>query len=275
MPDKIFFQSSMPRALSTTLQNLMAQNPDFYVTPTSGLLELVFAASGNYTNSPEFKAQDPELMEKAFIGFCRGGILGYFDNITDKKYVLDKSRGWGEYRPFLDKFYPEPKIICMVRNLKDVVASFEKIYRANPLRRNPVKNDSTGQGITVHSRVDYYMAANQPTGMAVKRLQNIIQQGYDSKMLFVKAEDLCLYPETEMQRIYQYLELPYFQHDFDNIEQVTIEDDEVYGIGHGLHTIRKKLEMKPSDADIVLGKDVCGWLYDSFRWYYEKFGYKR
>ena len=38
----------------------MGQNPQFYVTPTSGLLELVFGARANYTNSPEFKAQDAE-----------------------------------------------------------------------------------------------------------------------------------------------------------------------------------------------------------------------
>ena len=64
MEKKIFFQSSLPRAGSTTFQNLMAQNPDFYVTPTSGLLELVFGARANFTTSPEFKAQDSLLMQK-------------------------------------------------------------------------------------------------------------------------------------------------------------------------------------------------------------------
>jgi sulfotransferase len=52
MVQKIFFQSSLPRAGSTLLQNVMGQNPDFYVTPTSGVLELVYAARANYTSSP-------------------------------------------------------------------------------------------------------------------------------------------------------------------------------------------------------------------------------
>ena len=64
--DKLFFQSSLPRAGSTLLQNILAQNPDVYATPTSGVLELVFAARGNYTNSPEFKAQDSDLMKTGF-----------------------------------------------------------------------------------------------------------------------------------------------------------------------------------------------------------------
>ena len=66
---KIFYQSSMPRAGSTLLQNILAQNPEFYVTPTSGLLELVFGARLNYTNSAEFRAQEAAQMKKAFLAF--------------------------------------------------------------------------------------------------------------------------------------------------------------------------------------------------------------
>ena len=44
--DKIFYQSSLPRAGSTLLQNVLAQNPDIYATPTSGVLELVFVDLG-------------------------------------------------------------------------------------------------------------------------------------------------------------------------------------------------------------------------------------
>ena len=82
MINKIYFQSSLPRAGSTLFQNVMAQNPDFYVTPTSGVLELVFAARNNYTNSPEFKAQDSHLMKQGFLSFCKHGVEGFFNGIT-------------------------------------------------------------------------------------------------------------------------------------------------------------------------------------------------
>ena len=85
--DKIFYQSSLPRAGSTLLQNILAQNPDIYATPTSGVLELIFAARANYTDSPEFKAQDPEIMKTAFQAFCKEGMTAYYNAITDKKYV--------------------------------------------------------------------------------------------------------------------------------------------------------------------------------------------
>ena len=47
--EKIFFQSSLPRAGSTLLQNIIGQNPEFYVTPTSGALDLLYSARTNYT----------------------------------------------------------------------------------------------------------------------------------------------------------------------------------------------------------------------------------
>ena len=45
----------------------------------------------------------------------------------------------------------------------------------------------------------------------------------------------------EFARMYKFLEEPEFKHDFDNVEQVTWEDDSVHGI-KGLHDIRKKVQ---------------------------------
>lgn len=275
MISNIFFQSSMPRSGSTLFQNLMGQNPDFYVTPTSGVLELVFGARANYTNSPEFKAQDAQLMEKGFKEFCKQGMLGYYNAITDKKYALDKSRGWGVYRPFLNEFLPDPKIICLVRDLRSVVASYEKIYRKNPLKHDPIRDDSTGRGTIVHKRVDEWMDTTSTIGRAVERILEMIRLGQDTKVLFVKYEDLCLSPELEMKRIYEYLGVEQFAHDFDNIAQITKEDDEVYGLTSDLHRIRTTLSMEQPDYKQVLGQDICEWLYNNYTWYFEKFKYRK
>lgn len=275
MISNIFFQSSMPRSGSTLFQNLMGQNPDFYVTPTSGVLELVFGARANYTNSPEFKAQDAQLMENGFKEFCKQGMLGYYNAITDKKYALDKSRGWGVYRTFLNEFFPDPKIICLVRDLRSVVASYEKIYRKNPLKHDPIRDDSTGRGTIVHKRVDEWMTTTSTIGRAVERIQEIMRLGHDDKILFVKYEDLCLHPQLEMKRIYNYLGVDFFEHDFENIEQITVEDDEVYGLTSDLHTIRKSLRLDQPDYKQVLGQDICNWLYQNYTWYFEKFNYKK
>jgi sulfotransferase len=214
-------------------------------------------------------------MEQGFINFCKQGMEGYFNGITDKKYVMDKSRGWGVYRPFLESFYPDPKVICLVRDLRSVVASYEKIYRKNPLKHDPIRDDSTGRGTIVHKRVDEWMDSTNTIGRAVERIQEMIRLGQDSKILFIRYEDLCLNPEFEMRRVYEYLGLPQFEHDFDNIQQITKEDDEVYGLTSDLHTIRPSLTLNQPDFKQVLGVDICNWLHDTYKWYFDKFNYKK
>ena len=87
----IFYNSSLPRSGSTLIQNIIAQNPDFYTTPTSGLVDLVMASKHNYNSSQSFIAQDQKQMENAFLTYCKAGMQGYFEGLTDKPYVVDKS----------------------------------------------------------------------------------------------------------------------------------------------------------------------------------------
>jgi len=101
MVKKVMYNSSMPRAGSTLIQNILGQNPDFYVTPTSGLFEMLNNSRGVYTNGQEFKAQDEKLMEEAWRGYCKGAVYGYFNAITERPYVIDKCRGWGMERTSL------------------------------------------------------------------------------------------------------------------------------------------------------------------------------
>jgi sulfotransferase len=272
--DKIFYQSSLPRSGSTLLQNILAQNPDIYATPTSGVLELLYGARTNYTTSPEFKAQDADLMKKGWQAFTKAGMDAFYNAITDKKYVVDKSRGWGIHYEFLQFVQGgEPKIICMVRDLRDIFASMENNFRKNPDKQSQILDWAKGQGTTVEKRIDIWIQ-NPPVGLALERLLEILRMNIGSKMLFVKFEDLCLYPDTTMIQIYQYLGIPYYQHDFDNIQQVTKEDDEVYG-AFGDHVIRTKLEPVRSRAKELLGKDVCDWIYNNYKWFFEQFRYTK
>jgi sulfotransferase len=268
---QIFFQSSLPRSGSTLLQNILGQNPDFYVTPTSGLLELVYAARNNYSTSPEFKAQDAELMRKGFLSFCRGGIDGFFDAITDKSYVMDKSRGWGIHYGFLNNIYPNPKIVCMIRDPRDIITSMEKNFRKNQHMDSGIVNHAEMKGTTTEKRIDIWVNS-QPVGLAMERLQQMIKEGIDRNVLFIKFEDLCIYPEVEMRRLYSYLGVEHYKHDFNNVEQITKEDDSVYGI-YGNHNIRTVIKPVDSGHDEILGNYASEWIRNHYGWFYDRFEY--
>jgi sulfotransferase len=269
---KIFYQSSMPRAGSTLLQNILAQNPSFYVTPTSGLLELVFAARANFTNSPEFKAQDDAVMKKAFLAFSRAGMEAYFGALTDKPYIVDKSRGWGVHFDLLTAIFgEEPKIICMVRDLRQVLASLEKKFRQNPHRHRPIENHQNLTGTTTFKRVVANLQG-PPVGLALDRLAEIHQREWSKRILFLRYEDLATQPKLSMQKVYAYLGVPEFEHNFEKIVQVTCEDDHAYGIPD-LHEIRSKVELQNNDFMSVLGKDAVRFVQSNFGWYFNLFGY--
>lgn len=259
----------MPRSGSTLIQNILGQNPNFYVTPTSGLLELIFAARGNYTNSPEFKAQDPKEMQQAFLSFCRGGMESYFTALTDKPYVVDKSRGWGIHYNFLNMIYPQPKIICMVRDLRSVITSMEKLYRKNADKMDPIINHNDMRGTTVYKRINTWLNT-QPIGLALERINEIFQQKISNNIHFIRYEDLLTYPDETLNKIYDYLEIEPYKHDFTNIPQITQEDDTVYGI-FGDHRIQTALVPLKEEYNNVLGYELSQYVVNQHKWYFEIF----
>lgn len=268
----IFFQSSLPRAGSTLLQNIIGQNPDFHVTPTSGMIDLVLGARIGYNENRESKAGDLELWKSGFYAFCKGGLQSYIQNLTDKPYVLDKNRAWGSYYSLISNIVPNPKIVFMVRNLPSVFASMEKKFRENPDYDNGLLNNATLSNITTQQRVETW-ANSHPIGYAIYKLQQSILDKTAKNFLFIRYEDLCFNPDPVIESIYDYFEIDKFTHNLDYIPQITIENDNIHGI-YGDHIIRNKLEYQPDDSISILGEDTYNWVYENFKWYFKIFNYK-
>ncbi len=75
-------------------------------------------------------------------------------------------------------------------------------------------------------------------------------------VLFLEFDLLTQNPSKAMELVYNYLELPHYQHDFNHVEQYTEEDDlNVHGIPD-LHTIRNKVQPVIDDSLHVLGKEL-------------------
>jgi len=166
-----------------------------------------------------------------------------------------------------------PKILFMVRDLRAVFASMEKKFRANPDIDDGTINNITLEGITTQQRVERW-AVGHPVGYAVNKLHQSILDKTARNFLFIRYEDLCTNPQQQLQSIYNFFELPYFEHEFDHIQQITVEDDTVHGI-YGDHTIRKSLKMLPDDSREILGDFSYNWIYENFRWYFDTFNYRR
>jgi sulfotransferase len=271
MVEKIFFNASLPRSGSTLLQNVLMQNPEIYATPTSGVVEFLLAARSIYSTSDAFKAQDPKEMEKGFQGFCQGGLYGFFNSITDRPYVVDKSRAWtGNFR-FANFIEPETKAIVMVRDLRGIFASMEKNFRKNPHKDPQIVNGAELKNMTTDSRMLHF-SVSPPIGPALEWLYDSHIQGYDSHFLYIRFEDFTKDPAAEMKRVYNYLGLKHYDHDFDKVEQLTKENDVIHGI-FGDHQIQSKIQPLNDDYVSILGFHNCDLIRQHYDWFYKKFNY--
>ncbi len=263
----------MPRSMSTLLQCMLHQNPKIYATPTDPVLEYLYGARMNYTSSPEAKAIDSSTAINNWRGFCRGGLEGYCKSYTDRENICIKTRGGTIHYKWFEAFMPyKPKMICMVRNLKSIISSMEKIYRKNQETHQPIQNHAEMSGTNTAKRVDSWFVS-PPVGLALERLEQCFLEGINKEILYVRAEDLTDNPEEQLKRIYSYLKLEPFQHNFQNVEQHIKEDDSVYGLTGDLHTIRNKVLPLHADYEEILGKDICNWIDKTYCSYQKRFGY--
>jgi len=161
----------------------------------------------------------------------------------------------------------------MVRDLRCIYSSMEKNYRENQ-HKHPdadVGDWVALSGTTIAKRVDTW-SMREPVGTAIERLKTIIDEGIHERILFIKFEDLTVDPETELGRIYDFLEVSHFKHDFDNVAQITKENDAFFGAS-GNHTIRAKVEPVPKQYNKYLGQELSRNIVNSYSWFYEYFGY--
>lgn len=271
MQQKVFYQSSLPRAGSTLLQNIIGQNHQFHVTPTSGMIDLMLGTRIGYNGNKESNAGNKDMWKEGFYAYCREGFKGYTKNLTDKPYILDKNRAWGSYYRLINEINPNPKIIFMVRDLRSVFSSMEKKFRSNPDYDDGLLDNAKLSNITTHQRIETW-AAGHPIGYAVNKLHQSILDKTAQNFLFIRYEDLCSNPKPQMDSIYRFFGLEPFEHDYKHIPQITFEDDTVHGI-YGDHIIRNTLEMLPDNSKEILGDYTADWIYNQYKWYYDIFGY--
>ena len=253
----IYFVAGLPRSGSTLLVNILAQNPSFHTTGTSGILPVMIGARDQWEGSTEIKAwvESSEIKDAVRINVLKGILHGYFKHI-ETPIVFDKSRGWCGYIELLEKMGIEPKILAPVRDFRDVLASFEKLYRRNKgVRPIPGEQQNYASFQHLKGRCDVWANGAQPLGMAWNRLKDAFDRGKGKYVHFVEYEKLTNAPKRTLQSMYEFLDEAYYEHDFDNVEQVTQEDD----IWHGyddLHTIRSKVEKSEAQWPHILGKEA-------------------
>lgn len=261
---QIVFHSSLPRSGSTLLQNLAAQCESNHVTPTSDVIELVVAARNHWMEYPGFKAQGIDRCAPNIKRALRGIVEGYYSQeLAVGKTIWEKSRGWIAYLELLDEIFEAPqRIVCCVRDVRDIVASFEKLHRKSSLTKRDAVGDAYFDCQTIQGRAMQLLSKEAVVGLAINRLRDALAKGYRDRLLIVPYHGLTSDPVGTMARLHYSLGLPPIMVDPSNVEQVTREDDGQWGMD--LHTVRPVVEANEETWRGVLPDGLAEWINECF-----------
>jgi sulfotransferase len=255
MPERkeIIFFNSLPRSGSTLLANILAQNPRFYATHTSGLVDVLYGLRNGWDSLIAHKAHP---LPNAKRNVLRAILYAYYEDIP-QPVVFDKSRGWVSHLEMVEELIgKKAKVLICIRDIPDILASLEKLNRdTSRLSQPPGEGQNYFQFQSQPGRCEHWLDRNNILGTAYDRIVDVVQRGFRDRLHFVHFNQLTSQPVETLKKIYGFLGESYYEHNFQKIEQVTQEDDALHGYSN-LHTIKSKLESKPSDAETILGEEL-------------------
>lgn len=250
-----YFISGLPRAGSTLLCNILAQNPRFFVSPaTSGCHDVLFNIRNQWDRLIEHQAEG--INYEQLRGVMRAALDAY--HVTDKPVVIDKGRGWLSLVEMIEFVKQSPaKIVVPVRDVAEVLASFEQLWRKSTgMTQWAFESGDYFKAQTVEGRCDIWASAGQPVGLAYNRVKDALARGHSKSMLFVEMDDLTRDPAPTLRLIYEFFEEAPFEHNFANVQQVTREDDVNVHRIPGLHSILPVVAPVPKRALELLGPEL-------------------
>jgi sulfotransferase len=236
------FISGLPRSGSTLLAALLRQNPQFHAAMSSPVAPLVNGALEQMGAGGEFSSFFSQSKRKEI---CRSLFNTYYSDVNTQAtspVIFDTNRVWTARLHQLVELFDDFKMICCVRNPAWIMDSFEVIYRKNPFDYSRMYSPQSRQ--TVYSRCESQINAAGTVGSAWTALKEAYYGEYSDRLLLIDYDLLTQYPERAISLIYQFLGLPEYAHDFDNIEYHENEFDQTLGV-KGLHTVKKKVEFTP------------------------------
>ena len=226
---KLFFLVAQPRSGNTLFASIMNQNKDIAATANSLTLEVMkdlflLKKTDVFENYPDHRSLD-NVLDNVFNNYYQHWPQRI---IIDRGPVTTK----GNFELMQKHFKHGFKCIVLLRDLMDVLASYMQWYTENP--------DAFPNRYNFKTDEEKLIMIMNKDGAVAKELEAIKNSFNYSKIChYVKYDDIVTNPEQEFRKIYQFLDEPYFNHRFDNLDQVSVNglsyDDKI--VGSNMHKL--------------------------------------
>ncbi len=268
-----YFMAGLPRSGSTLLKSIIDQNPNIHANPVSPVMELMYWNDHYFTDSEQYLGYPkPKSAHKVISSIIDNY---YFD--TEEPIIIDHCRAWSNNIERIKTYItPNPKIICPVRNVLEVLTSFITMVHRNSDQVSFIDQHLIEKGFPINddNRCDYLMSKEGIVEQALWAQSQAFIRGDDKKyLLMVEYDDLVNCSDETMRRIYEFLELDYYQHDFGNVENKHREIDDQWYL-KDMHHVRKEVKKKSKKPEDVLSSYILNkysnleyWKYSNHRYY--------
>lgn len=270
--------AGLPRSGSTLLGNLLQQHPDMTVEMDSCLSIILTNISQHSEKVYTETQRTMKEMKILYQSFMRAGVSSWLENLCDTNIYVDKDRSWAVDFDLLFNIVPPAKVIYIVRDLRGVISSMEKLET-----ENRIMGPSTPELYPFESREDY----NQ-VDLMDKRIESYMQMDmiytplfalkeildcerkYLKNFKFVRYEDLMEDPQKVLSDIYDFIGADDYKNDLNNVKQRP-HHDAIYA-PWGDHTIRPKVVSKKETYEFPLIKRKSQHkILRDYSWYYQYF----
>ncbi len=251
-----YFMSGLPRSGSTLISSILNQNNNIFSSPNSPICGMMFNLERSILASEQFNAYPkPSVLPKTIVGV----LENYYSDIN-KPIIIDKSREWAiqeHFQVLLRNLEYKPKVILPVRNILDILASFINIVNKNPNTPNFIDQEiQSRQEFNLYRdindiRCDHLM---RPKGLVDNALYGLAFASLPENkeyFHFVEYEDIIKNPSGTIDKIYEFLGIEKYKHDFSNIINTTPENDSIYGL-QNLHHVRPTISKQGIKTEEVL-----------------------
>ncbi|MGD0642905.1 MAG: sulfotransferase [Roseiarcus sp.] len=237
MRDGIHFISGLPRSGSTLLSALLRQNPAAHASITSPVAPITLAVLREMSAANEGEVFIDDAKREAIV---RGVFSGFYARERGAKTIFDTNRLWTSKLSLLTTLFPQAKVVCCVRDVPWIYDSFERLIRRN--RFQPSRIFDFDAGGNVYTRFNQLNAPTGIVGFAWTCLRQAFFGEATDRLLLVTYESLVAAPQTTLDAIYDFVGMPRFAHDLENIEIEVGEFDARLG-APGLHSVGKTIHV--------------------------------
>ena len=249
------FVSGLPRSGSTLFKAILNQNPDIHAGAISPVLEVMYYTEQYFNESEQALAYPKPPQQHKIISSV---IDNYYSDI-DKPIIADCCRAWPNNTDRIQEYITKtPKILCPVRDVVEILASFIQMIHRNSNQVSFVDKALIDKGYTPtdDNRCDYLMCPEGIVDQSLYAFGEGIRKGCEKYMHMIEYNDLVNRPEDTMHKVYQFLNIPEYKHDFGNVSHKYRErDNEIYGLSD-MHEVRKQVKRTSKRPEEVLSDYV-------------------